>query len=368
MDHSGRPRIRLGIAGGGLISQVVHLPTLRQLDDRFEVVGLADPSPAVRERVAARHGIARTFADHRQLLAQTAADALLVCAPNGLHAEITLDALDAGLHVLVEKPLCLTVEDADRIAERRDAAGRVVQVAYMKRFDAAYEALRDGMLEASPEVLHVSTLTVDPGLSAQFRPPGFVPATGVPAPVAQHVAEATAAQALSAAGAETPADVAAYSDACLGALVHDVNAVHGLLCRPPARVIDGFAGPDAAGGTVEIGGGARWTMAWLLAPRAGRFSETLRLVCDDGVRTLRFGAPYLRNAPAEVRFERACGAVGALRTAGGSYADAYTRELEHFHDCVTAGTPCRTPPEQARADVDLLARLFRAHLEARVAA
>ena len=370
MDQSGLPRIRIGIAGGGLIAQAVHLPTLRELDDRYEVVGLADPSPAVRARVAARHGIPATYAGHRELLDRAGADALLVCAPNGLHAEIVLDALDAGHHVLVEKPLCLTVEDADRIAERRDAVGRVVQVAYMKRFEPAYEALRDGLLEAAPEILHVSTLTVDPGLSAQFRPPNFVPATGVPAPVAERVAELTAAQACSAAGAGDAAEVAAFSDAFLGALVHDVNAVHGLLARPPVRVLDAFAAPDgtSAGGTVELGGGARWTMAWLLASRAGRFTETLSLVCDDGVRTLRFPAPYIRGAPAEVSFERASGAAGALCTSGGSYADAYTRELEHFHACVTTGEPCRTPPEQARADIDLLARMFRAHLEARVAA
>ncbi len=76
----------------------------------------------------------------------------------------------------------------------------------------------------------------------------------------------------------------------------------------------------------------------------------------------------MSSAPAEVRFERACGSSGALRTAGGAYADAYTRELEHFHACVTAGERCRTPPEQARADIDLLGRMFRAHLESRVAA
>ena len=52
-----------------------------------------------------------------------------------------LDALDAGLHVLVEKPLCLAPADADAIAARAQQRGRVVQVGYMKRFDPAYERL-----------------------------------------------------------------------------------------------------------------------------------------------------------------------------------------------------------------------------------
>ena len=72
-------------------------------------------------------------------------DAVLVCSPNETHAEVVLDALAAGAHVLVEKPLCLTERDAARIVTARDRAGLVVQVGYMKRFDPAYEALLDDL-------------------------------------------------------------------------------------------------------------------------------------------------------------------------------------------------------------------------------
>jgi predicted dehydrogenase len=275
--------------------------------------------------------------------------------------------------VLVEKPLCITREDADRIAERAAETGRVVQVGYMKRFDPGFEALRDALARpAAGAVRHVSTFTVDPGLARAFAPSGFVPATGIPRAAAQHLAVTTAAQVAAAVGSEDPADVAPFSDAFLGALVHDVNAVLGALGDPVAepRVLDAAAEPGVrlAAGTVELPGGARWTMAWVLAEAAGRFAEELRFVARDGVHALRFGAPYLRQAPAEYAHERADGPLGARRSSTGSYADSYTRELEHFHACVTRGEPCRTPPEQARADIALLTRMYRAVLESRVAA
>ena len=200
-------RLRIGIVGAGLVAQVVHLPQLAALDSRFDVAAIAEPDEAVRARVAARHGIGIACRDHRELIARGAADALLVCSPDLTHAAIVLDALAAGLHVLVEKPLCLTLEDADRIVAERDRTGLVVQVGYMKRYDPAYEALQGDVADDPPELLHVASVTYDPGLAAEFGPAGAV---------------------------DRPADP------FLGALVHDVNAVHGLL-GAGGRPVDGFA-------------------------------------------------------------------------------------------------------------------------------
>ena len=75
------------------------------------------------------------------MLAAGNLDAVVVCSPAGTHAEVVLAALDAGLHVLVEKPMCITLDDADAIITARDRAGKVVQVGTMKRYDPAVEAM-----------------------------------------------------------------------------------------------------------------------------------------------------------------------------------------------------------------------------------
>jgi predicted dehydrogenase len=310
-------RLRIGVVGAGLVAQVVHLPQLAGLEERFDVVALAEPDEPVRRRVARRHGIGLAFRDHRELIECGAVDALLVCSPDATHAEIVLDALAAGLHVLVEKPLCLTTEDADRIVAARDRTGLVVQVGYMKRFDPAYEALVED-LDDHPELLHVASVTHDPGLAADFGPRGAKDQRG---------------------------------DAFLGALVHDVNAVHGLL-GSSGRPVDGFARQDgrAAGGTVVLADGVRWTLAWLRIDGLGDFRERISLYTRGDVRELEFPAPYLHKAPTVYRSRTRGGATCEQR----SWRESYVRQLEHFHDCVVAGAPCRTPPEQARADIELL--------------
>ena len=100
----------------------------------------------MREALGARYGIAGLHADYRALLDAGGLDAVVVCSPAGTHAEVVLAALDAGLHVFVEKPMCITLADADAIVAARDRAGKVVQVGTMKRYDPAVEA----MLEALP--------------------------------------------------------------------------------------------------------------------------------------------------------------------------------------------------------------------------
>jgi predicted dehydrogenase len=335
--------VRIGVVGGGLIAQVAHLPALRALDALYELVALAEPDAGVREAIARRYGIA-AHADHRALLDGHQLDALLVCSPNGTHARVTLDALDAGLHVLVEKPLCLSPRDAQEIVSCARARGRVVQVGYMKRYDPAYELLLEHAPDAGPLRL-ASTVTVDHGIGTRLRPAGF--AAPPPAPdAAEQVAEAI--------GSDDPRHVRPYSGAFAGALVHDVNLVLGVADRD-WRITDAATAHD---GSLAYGAwanaGARWTALWLHAPAAGTFSEELRLFGAGGVLALRFPAPYHGSAPAVLRID------GEPRRTWAPPANSYARALEHFHACVRRGLTCRTPAEQGARDVALLAELYRA--------
>lgn len=348
MVEPSEPVIRLGVVGGGLIAQLAHLPALRELDRLYAVHALAEPSTRVREGLARRYGIPVTAARHEPLLESGGLDALLVASPNGTHARVVGDALDAGLHVLVEKPLCLSPADAVALTERAGRADRVLQVGYMKRFDPAYERL----LAAAPGLgaaLALHTVTVDPGIGERLRPAGFIAAGDHPAADGRELL----AQVADALGDDDPRHAGPFSDAFQGALVHDVNLVHGL--RPgPWRVRDAVAGEGLAHGALAHERGARWSATWARVPAADTFREELVLCARDGVARLRFPAPYLGSAPAELRLD------GAPERRWATPANAYVRQLAHFHACVTRGEPCRAPAEQAVADVALLTELYKA--------
>ena len=119
-------RVEVGVVGGGLVAQAEHIPYLTALRDRFALMALAEPSRMVREALGARYGIDGLHADHRSMLDSGGLDAVVVCSPAGTHAEIVLAALDAGVHVFVEKPMCITLRDepSRRSRGRRSRARR----------------------------------------------------------------------------------------------------------------------------------------------------------------------------------------------------------------------------------------------------
>ena len=141
-----RARLRIGLIGAGLVGQAAHAHFLWDERERFELAALADPSAAVRSAVGDRYGIPERHAGLDDLLG-LGLDAVVIGVPDAFHADVACGALEAGLHVLCEKPLALSLAECDRIAAARDASGRVLQVGTMKRFDPAYLRL----LELLPE-------------------------------------------------------------------------------------------------------------------------------------------------------------------------------------------------------------------------
>jgi predicted dehydrogenase len=150
-----------------------------------------------------------------------------------------------------------------------------------------------------------------------------------------------------------------------------VNLVRGLLEVTGGRIeriADAFAGtaPPRAGGTIALGGGTRWTMAWLHVPGLGDFAERVVAYGPDAIRALEFPAPYLRQAPTVLRRSRGRDGVNEV-TLTRSWQEAYGRQLDHFHACVTDGEPCRTPAEDAVEDVRLLCAMLRTATTAQTA-
>ncbi len=118
--------VRLGIIGCGRVAEERHLAPLLSLRE-VRVVATADVDPARSARLAGWLGATLRFADYRALLERRDVDAIAILTPTGSHAEIGLAALDAGKHVLVEKPLALSLAECDRlIARAAQTKSRVV--------------------------------------------------------------------------------------------------------------------------------------------------------------------------------------------------------------------------------------------------
>ncbi|MEU8462291.1 Gfo/Idh/MocA family oxidoreductase [Streptomyces sp. NPDC029003] len=140
--------LRFGVIGAGVIGGV-HARTLARLPGRATLVAVAGSSPGRARALAAEHGCA-WHETARELLARPDLDAVCVCVPSGLHAEIGEAALRAGKHVLVEKPLEVGLDAADRLLAAARSTGRTLGVVLQHRFDPAarylYDSVRAGAL------------------------------------------------------------------------------------------------------------------------------------------------------------------------------------------------------------------------------
>ncbi len=127
--------LRLAVVGAGRLGRF-HAQKLAARND-VKLAAVVDPAPGNRQQVAAECG-AEARADYHGLLDQI--DAAVIAAPTSLHHAVASDFLEAGIHLLVEKPLCATHADADRltaIARRRNV---VLQVGHVERFNPAFDA------------------------------------------------------------------------------------------------------------------------------------------------------------------------------------------------------------------------------------
>jgi predicted dehydrogenase len=129
--------MRTAVVGVGYLGRF-HAQKYRTVPGS-ELIGIADPSAAARAAVGAELGVP-AHADYRELLGRV--EAVSIVTPTPLHYVIAREFLEAGAHVLVEKPMTATLEEGERLIEAARQARRVLQVGHLERFNAAVQALQ----------------------------------------------------------------------------------------------------------------------------------------------------------------------------------------------------------------------------------
>jgi predicted dehydrogenase len=112
-------------------------------------------------------------------------------------------------------------------------------------------------------------------------------------------------------------------------------------------------------GALRLANGSRADLAWIQLLATHDYRETVALFFDESVRSLEFPSPWQKQRPTVYRRAERRDRANAVHE-WTAYEEAFSRELDHFHACVTAGEACRTPPEQARLDIEVLTAMFAA--------
>jgi predicted dehydrogenase len=351
-------RLRVGVIGLGEAAQVIHLPVLRSLPDLYEVAAICDVSPTLLRVVGDRYGVSRRYGDAAEMVAAGGLDAVFVVNSDEYHAECVITALEAGLHVMVEKPMCLSPREAEEVIAVRDRTGGTVMVGYMRRFAPAFveatrriEALGPINYARVRDIIGRNQLIVD-RTSLVHRP------DDIPAAMGQDRRDRAQRLVADAIG-DVPAELAGAYRLLCGLGSHDLSAMRELLGAPK--------GVAAA----RLSRGGRFITAlldyddYVVTYETGvdeqlRFDAHLEVYGQTASLRVQYDTPYVRHFPTLLITEETIGDELRRTESRPDLKDPYTHEFEQFHRAVTEGTAPKTTAEDFLQDLDLFGEIIRA--------
>lgn len=352
-------RLRMGVIGCGEIAQIMHLPYLTELAELFEVRAVCDLSPRLVEVVGDTFHVPYRYTSYTELLARDDIDAVAVLTLD--HAPAVLAALEAGKHVLVEKPMCFTVPEGRAMIAAAEQHGVTLMVGYMKRYDPGYEYAQRVIAEMpGVRLIRVHDLTGHGPLAPQeiYTLRRADDLLSEQRARQQASIEARLAQAV---GSDEPALLRAYG-LLLGLSSHDLTILRGAFGDPLAvqyaEVSSGgqvilaiLEYPDQVRCILELGNVPAATRSW--------FDEELTVYGSAQTLAIRFPNPYVRYAATTVHVLEMDGTAQVERTITASYDESFRREWQHFHHCVVTGTVPRTAAAGGLRDVEILSAIVR---------
>jgi predicted dehydrogenase len=351
-------RIRIGIIGCGEVTQINHLPSLKFLEELFEVTALSDVSANVLEAVGNSHHVKQRFLEYRDLLASPDVDAVLITTPHAYHSEQTLVALEHGKHVLVEKPMAMTLEDAEAIIAAQHLTGLIVQVGYMRRYASAFEEAVNRVKKL--EGIRMARVHAVIGENRFFiqSNSNVIRGSDVPA----HVIEAGKQlyqRKLQQAIGEASRELVLTYELMIGLCTHDLSAMRELI-GIPKKVL--YATQRHAGLYI----GAAFDYGNFVChfettiDQIPRFDSHLEVYSDSQMLHVQYNTPYVRHLATKLEITSAAPDNGVyLETIQPAFEDNFTREWRAFYQNVTTGSIPKTNPEDYRHDLELFAQMIK---------
>ncbi len=342
--------LRLGVVGAGTISQIAHLPAA-EIAEGVEVVALCDQRRELAQRVAKRRHLGRVYSEVEELLADGEIEAVDLCVPTSEHDTLAITALDAGKHVLCEKPMACTVARGEGMIAAAEAGGRVLLIGHHKRYDPGCEQARAVISEGrigTPRLViyHFGTgnwtepaperpiTTDEPGMPWEYEYPFDLPS----------------------------AAVREYYVSLLEMFTHMTNLVRWLV-GDPDWVLSAQPAHSAVRGTLTLGWGEDGSEAQGFLVDGPHYATTawnelLTVWGDEGRVEVLLPQNVYVNKPSRVRvFEADTGEDTLLPEV---YGWAFARELEHFARAVRGRETPRTSATDSLKDLAIAETALRA--------
>ena len=315
-------RLRVGVLGCGMIAQAAHFESCIKARNA-ELHAICDAAPDLLERMSAAHRPTRSYSSYEAMLSDPLVEAVIVATADAFHVEASIAALEAGKHVLCEKPIATTVEDVEKLGAAARASGRVLQVGHMKRFDAGLEAAKRFIDEEMGEMLALKAWYCDSThryAMTDAVQPYIVRSSGGRKPAV-----------------DPKSDLRRYYMLAHGShLVDAARLLGGEIVSVQARLSERF-GAYCWFVDVAFASGALGHLDLTVAVRMD-WHEGFHVYGENGgIVGKTYNPWYFRTSDVEI-FREATGATTRVLGADGHF---YRRQLEGFADTVLNGAPMR---------------------------
>jgi predicted dehydrogenase len=356
-------RLRVGVIGCGTVAQIMHLPYLRSLPELYEIVAICDLSPSMLRHIGELYGVPENgrFTDYRQLVGADI-DAVLVLSP-GSHAPQCIAAAKAGKHILVEKPLCFTLREADEIIAAVNQANVKLMVAYMKRYDPGYRYAQQ-MVKQMSGIRYVQINTLHPSEDQYWNISGVTRFSDVEQGVLQALNDEQERLITEAVGNIPDSLRFNYFDSILGSMVHDINALRGLMGESAGVLYTDIwpVGEKLPSITTILSypNDVRVVYTWTFLADLRDYFEEIAIMSPANRLRIQFPSPFLKHFPTPIVFQGMEDGVMYSKRVEASFDEAFREELHAFHDCVVNDCPPVTDAADGRKDIAILQQVVAA--------
>jgi len=334
--------VRIGFVGVGSMGQCAHLRNYAELPD-CEVVAIAEVRPELREAVAARYGVPRTYPDHEALFASESLDAIVSAQPFTRHGTLVPQLMTAGVPLFTEKPLAGSIQSGERVVEAVRNSGTWQMLGYHKRSDPAtmYAKAEIDRLKASGQLGALRYVRIT-------MPAGDWVASGFNALVRTD----EAVPPLAADPSPDDMDAETYQDYLrfVNYYIHQVNLMRHLLGEPytvnyaePSGVLLAVASSSGVAGTIEMSP-YETSIAW---------EESALIAFEHGYIKLDLPAPLAHNRPGTVQIysDPGEGATPQRTAPQLPWVHAMRQQATNFLRAVRGEIPPMTTAEEALEDL-----------------
>ena len=354
-----KKKIKIGVIGCGAVAQTMHLPYLSELDC-FEIEALCDISQKLLRKVGARYNVRKLFVDFHDLVKKEDIEAVLVSSRQ--HFEPVIAALQSGKHVLVEKPMCFSLQEAEKIIEASQRNNVKLMVAYNRRFDPGFEYAQRKMANMKkPTFIRVLDIIGSNKviLNDMYDLYQF---DDVPAET-KHELQIKQDRGIEEAVGRVPNNVrlAYFWVVALG--IHDINALQ-VSFGNPRRIISSQIWNQGLYTTsiIDYGEDTQCVLTIGSTNITKRVGMEIVVFGVDEIIDVKFPLAWCsKGVPATIRTSKMENGNLVEEKVLAFYETSYKRQLKHFYDCIINDRQPLTGAVEASKDIQVAIKIIEAY-------